>query len=106
MLPGRRDHPAVVRIDTGFIDQLKKRDEPSDESERTDPVDIDRIIIAGIDRGLTVDDMKEMELGQLVDFCIEYNKRHDYDQDPQTGEEKEKVTVRKATQADMDTMWG
>ncbi|MBQ8933930.1 MAG: hypothetical protein IJ061_06570 [Lachnospiraceae bacterium] len=50
--------------------------------------------------------MKEMELGQLVDFCIEYNRVHGYDTDPQTGEKKEKVTVRKATQADMDTMWG
>ena len=44
-----------------------------------------------------------MEIGQVVDFCIEYNRVRGI-----TGEAgpKEETTVRKATEADWDEMWG
>ena len=62
------------------------------------------VTIAGVDRGLTVDAIKEMELGQLVDYVTEYNRMHDY-KDP--GSKKEdKPKRRKATQADWDSFWG
>lgn len=43
-----------------------------------------------------------MELGQLVDYCDEWNRLHD-----QSGEnnKKEKVHKRKATQADWDAFF-
>jgi len=37
-----------------------------------------------------------MEIGQIVDFCIEYNDAHDL------SEKEKKPQIRKATQADWD----
>lgn len=48
--------------------------------------------------------IKEMEMGQLVDYIIEYNKMHDYGTD--TKAPKNKVNKRKATQADWDALCG
>lgn len=39
----------------------------------------------------------------MVDFCIEWNEANDPDPDKK---EKEKVTRRKATQADWDAFFG
>lgn len=39
-----------------------------------------------------------MEIGQLVDYCIEYNEANEPD--------KPKDTIRDATQADWDAFWG
>lgn len=50
-----------------------------------------------------------MELGQVVDFVLEYNDLHD---DKSKGRlekgrpKKETPTKRKATQADWDAFWG
>ncbi len=63
------------------------------------------VTIAGVDRGLTVDAIKEMELGHLVDYVMEYNRMHDY-KDPGSEPGKEKPKRRKATQADWDNFWG
>jgi len=41
-----------------------------------------------------------MEIGQIVDYCIEYNKVNEI------GESKPKDTRRAATQADWDSFWG
>lgn len=46
-----------------------------------------------------------MEIGQLVDFVIEYNRVHgigEGEADPG----KERSITRKATAADWDNMWG
>lgn len=49
--------------------------------------------------------MKEMELGQVVDYVIEYNDLHSTaGTDPKA--EPEQPKVRKATQADWDAFWG
>ena len=62
------------------------------------------VTIAGVDRGLTVDAIKEMELGQLVDYVTEYNRMHDYG--PSGSKKEDKPKRRKATQADWDAFWG
>ena len=65
------------------------------------------VTIAGIDRGLSLDAIERMELGQLIDFILEYNKMHDIDTDPTGGKSgKDAPKRRKATQADIDAFWG
>lgn len=63
------------------------------------------VTIAGVDRGLTTDAVKEMELGQLVDYVTEYNHMHDYEESG-TKPEKSKPKRRMATQADWDAFLG
>lgn len=54
---------------------------------------------------MTVDAMKDMEVGQIVDYVIEYNRIHDPEhKDSPAG--KQPDTVRKATQADWDALLG
>lgn len=43
-------------------------------------------------------DIRKMQLGQVVDFCIAYNERHK--------EEEEDDSPRLATQADIDAYFG
>ena len=57
--------------------------------------------ISGIDRGLSISDLKKMELGQILDYFIEYNRVHSI-----KDEEEEKPKKRKATQADWDAFLG
>lgn len=67
------------------------------------------VTIAGIDRGLNLDAIERMELGQLVDYIVEYNKMHEVKEGPgrDYGQgQTEKPTRRKATQADIDAFWG
>lgn len=62
-------------------------------------------MIAGIDRGLRIEDIKSMEIGQLVDYVIDYNRIHGYDElEVEPG--RKKATAREATAADWDNMWG
>lgn len=63
------------------------------------------VTIAGVDRGLSADAIKEMELGHLVDYVTEYNHMHGY-KEPGTKPEKEKPKRRMATQADWDAFLG
>lgn len=48
-----------------------------------------------------------MTLGQVVDYCVEYNKMHDYES-VQSGKTKSlnTDTRRKANQSDWDAFWG
>ena len=62
--------------------------------------------IAGADRGLTVDAMQDMEIGQIVDYVEEYNRIHDPDRNKKKGKEDEPVERRVATQADWDAFFG
>ena len=55
------------------------------------------IILAGIERGLAVQDLRHMTLGQVVDFCIDYNERMERAQ-----KQKDKPVRRRATQAEID----
>lgn len=58
-------------------------------------------MIACIDRGLAPEDVKRMDLGHIIDYCIEYNELHDVEP-----KEKERPKKRKATQADWDALFG
>lgn len=42
-----------------------------------------------------------MELGEIVDFIVDYNRRYEKAQ-----ETEKKETTRKAKQADWDSFWG
>ena len=48
--------------------------------------------------------MADMEVGQLVDFVIEYNRIHDIKSSKKGEVEPEEVIERKATQADWDAL--
>ena len=47
-----------------------------------------------------------MELGQLVDYVVEWNNIHEEEGEAGSGSGKEKVNKRKATQADWDAFLG
>lgn len=51
-----------------------------------------------------------MELGQIVDYVIEWNKINEVDEDPEAGKNKKTKTKkkrkRKASQADWDALLG
>lgn len=46
-------------------------------------------------------DMRRMDIGQIVDYCIEFNQAHEI-----KDKAKEKPKRRKATQADWDAFFG
>lgn len=50
-------------------------------------------------------DIRRMQLGQLVDFCIEYNERNEKAKKEQEKREKGR-SKRKATQADIKAFFG
>lgn len=52
-----------------------------------------------------MEDMKNMQIGQIVDFCIAYNERQDRAEKAQKREKKH-GRKRKATQADIDSFFG
>ncbi len=107
-MPGTRsDASGDVRAHCSELCFVKKLDEPSDTTERnseqSEPITLNRLTIAGVDRGLTVDAIKEMEIGHIVDFIIEYNDIHDPDKQEKR---QAQANTRKATQADWDAFWG
>lgn len=63
------------------------------------------MILAGLERGLSMSDIKRMQVGQLADFCEEYNER-----EKKARKEQEKQAKgqgkRKATQADIKAFFG
>lgn len=58
-------------------------------------------MIAAIERGLDYSAIKKMSIGQLVDFCIEYNNRQNNEKD-----EKKKPVKRWANQNDINAFFG
>ena len=56
--------------------------------------------IAGIDRGLSEEALRRMEIGQIVDLVVEWNEMHD------TEKKAGGSGGREATQADWDAFWG
>lgn len=71
------------------------------ESKKGEAVDLDTIILAGIERGLTMADIKMMTIGEVVDFVIAYNDRV-----KEAEKEEKKDKKRKATQRDIDAFFG
>ena len=67
------------------------------------------VLIAGIDRGLTLDGALAMDLGALLDYCIEWNEIHGIREEQAVDSKKnkeEKPRVRNATQADINKLLG
>lgn len=58
-------------------------------------------MLAGMERGLSMSDIRRMQVGQVVDFCIAYNNRQ-----KRAEKQEEKPQRRKATQADIDAWFG
>lgn len=52
------------------------------------------LMVGALSRGLTLRDFDTLTVGQVVDFCAEYNAR--------MSDDGEKPKERKATQADFD----
>lgn len=72
------------------------------KDEKDEAVDLDTIVLAGIERGLSMADIKEMTIGQVVDYVIAYNDR----MKEADKEKKKKDKKRKATQRDIDAFFG
>ena len=68
-------------------------------------VDIDTVILAGLERGLTLTDIKKMQIGQVVDFVIAFNDR-EKQSEKKKRHEKKHGKKRKATQADINAFFG
>lgn len=61
--------------------------------------------MAGTGRGLSIEDIKSMEIGAFVDYIIEWNEWNDPDEKKEKKKEQ-RATKRKATQADWDAFFG
>lgn len=48
-------------------------------------------------------DMRRMQMGRLVDFCMAYNERQE---EAEKAREKSSTKVRIATQSDIDAFFG
>lgn len=91
--------------------RAKKNNTETDGESESDgePISLDRITIAAIDRGLTIDAIRSMELGQIVDYCLTWNEIHDESDDDSArskpSSKRKEVKKRKATQADWDAFF-
>lgn len=62
---------------------------------------LDDVILAAVERGLTMSDIRKMRLGEVVDFCYTYNERQ-----KDAEKKSEKPKKRKATQNDINAFFG
>lgn len=62
---------------------------------------LDDVILAAVERGLTMSDIRKMRLGEVVDFCYAYNERQ-----KDAEKKSEKPKKRKATQNDINAFFG
>lgn len=52
-------------------------------------------------------DIRRMQIGQVVDFCIDYNRRHKAaEAEDQPGKKQGRRSRRKGTQADINAFFG
>ena len=94
------------------LKKLEEAEEPSrkrkgrgSESEGDSAITLNDIILAGTERGLTLTDIRRMQLGQVVDFVIDYNDRQKRS-DQQAKAEEKRGQKRKATQNDINAWFG
>ena len=90
-----------------ILKKLGEAEERDREDQNDSAVDLDTIILAGIERGLTITDIKKLQLGQVVDYCLAFNERHK-DEVPQEKKPKQKPKkkYRKATQEEIRAYFG
>ena len=107
-LPGWWHCPGGGQIGSQRPHLNKKLDEAgeSDETDKDAPaIDLDTIILAGVERGLTISDIRMMTIGQLVDYVISYNQRQKM-AEKEAKKQENKENRRKATQQDIDAFFG
>lgn len=61
--------------------------------------------MAGLERGLTMSDIRQMQIGQVVDFCIAYNERQEK-AEKRAEQKAKKGDRRRATQTDINAFFG
>lgn len=66
---------------------------------------LDEVILAGLERGLNMTDIKHMQIGQVVDFCIVYNNRQ-IEAEKAAEQGKARPRKRKANQNDINAFFG
>ena len=66
---------------------------------------LDTIILSALERGLTMSDVREMQLGRVVDFVIEYNKRQRKAEEA-AEHQKNVKHYRRASQSEIDAFLG
>jgi len=86
-------------------DKGKSDNKTSAEEEKENSVTLDDVILAGLEKGLTMNDIRRMQLGQVVDFCVAYNERQKKAEKLAKAEEK-KSRKRKANQNDINAYFG
>ena len=87
------------------LKKLKEAEENRRKSKDSSAITLDDIILAGLERGLTMSDIRRMQLGQVVDFCINYNERQREAEKAQKHAEKHGIK-RKASQNDINAFFG
>lgn len=88
-VPAGRNYTGGQPADIQGSRILKKLEEAGgSQDENPAGIELDTIILAGIERGLTLSDIKRMTLGQVVDFCMSYNERQKKAQEAQNADSK------------------
>ena len=65
-------------------------------------VSIERILAAGLSRGLRMQDTESLTMGMWIDYIIEWNNMTGADVSTSEGSSKPKTKNREATQTDFD----
>lgn len=86
-------------------DNGKPKEKTSAEKEENNQITLDDIILAGLERGLTMTDIRNMQLGQVVDFCIAYNERQE-EAEKRAKRAEKRAQRRRATQNDINAYFG
>ena len=85
----------------GSYSSSEVEDDGADEE-----ISIERILAAGLSRGLRMQDTEEMTLGMWVDYVIEWNNMNNRDREEDEvsvkGKKQKPAKRRAATQADFD----
>lgn len=94
----------AYRSRPGIAKKLEKAGGDKDDAP-AEQIGLDDIILAGLERGLTMADMRKMQIGQIVDFIITYNDRQKAAEKAEKRAEK-RGKRRKGTQADINAFFG
>ena len=85
--------------------EAEGNDARSKTSAEDKVITLDDIILAGLERGLSMDDIRKMQLGRVVDFVMACNERQKQAENAQKRAEK-RENKRKATQNDINLFFG
>lgn len=102
-----RDRSGTFGLGRSRIGIVKKLEKAGGDKENApaDNIGLDDVILAGLERGLTMADMRKMQIGQIVDFIIAYNDRQKAAENAEKRAEK-RGKRRKGTQADINAFFG